>query len=168
LGSFTAYFFEKYSLIDIQLLKTEWEQTRNSKDGYRPSEETKDRIFRPLKLSKRVNYVRKDGKWEKTVTYNDKEDVGGLYFLLLIVWLWPLYRHYFSKKPQNPAKIESRIINLPLFIFALVWLMALQRYLAKVWAYSAQYGEVPAKTHMIWVWLLFGNINPQPPEPFRI
>lgn len=144
-GGITAGFLEKYSLIDQELFKSEWRRARGSGGAYTPAEEVKDRIFKPLKLNKKINYRLENGKWEKSVVYDDSEDVPWYYFLLLAAWLWPLYRHYFSRKPQDPGRIESRIVNLPLVIFGLCWLMALQRCLGKISAYSAQYGQAPER-----------------------
>lgn len=151
-GSFTAHFFEKYSLIDKTLFKTEWErvgEARAKGGSYTPTEEVKDRIFKPLKLTKHTNYQYADGKWRKGETYDDRIPIGGYYFLFLLAWLWPLYRYNFSKKPQNIGRIESRIINLPIVIFILGWLIALQRYFGKVAAYTAQYGPAPDETKVV-------------------
>lgn len=160
-GSTTAFFFEKYSLIDVALLKTEWLHVTaaQAKGGsYVPPEAVQKQIFKPLNLTKRTTYNRVDGKWKKQETYTDKEGIGGFYFLFLLLWLWPLYRHYFSKKPQDMGRIERRIIHLPLVIFALGWVIAGQRCFAKVAAYSAQYGAAPARIKLVFAVsaLLFG------------
>ena len=161
LGSTTAFFFEIYSLIDVGLLKTEWEHVTDARAkgaSYKPAEDVQKRIFKPLNLTKQVTYRRVEGKLERQETYNAAEGIGGFYFLLLLVWLWPLYRHRFSARPQNMARIESRIIHLPLVIFVLGWLIAAQRYFVKVAVYSEQYGTASGRVQTVFVVsaLLFG------------
>ena len=151
-GSVTSKFFEKYSLIDAGLFKTEWQRIGDARAKgkvYLPPEEVRERILKPLKLTKHVNFRRVEGKWVKQETYDDEEGIGSLYFLFLLAWLWPLYRHYFSKKPQDLGRIESRVINLPLVIFVLGWVIAAQRYFGKVSAYAAQYGAPPDKVKIV-------------------
>ena len=152
LGSTTAFFFEKYSLVDVGLLKTEWEHARDAsaKGGsYTPSPEVQGRIFKPLKLAKHTEYSRASGQWEKREVYSDKQGLDWFYFLFLLLWLLPLYRYYFSKKPQAPAVIERRIIQLPLVIFVLGWVIALQRYFMEAASYSALYGPAPFRVKAV-------------------
>lgn len=147
-GSITSFFFEKYSLINFDLLKTEWEHISDATARgvlYTPTKNVQDRILKPLYPAARVNRIRVNGKWEKQETIDDQNGISRLYFLFLLLWLWPLYRHYFSRKPQNMELIERRIINLPLVIFILGWVIALQRYFGNVAEYFAQYGEAPGR-----------------------
>lgn len=151
-GATTSTAFSKYSLIDTDLLKTEWQRIsaeRAKNSSYKPSKDITDTIFKNLNLKKKTNYVYGHGKWEKKVTYSDDPEIGGYYFLFLAFWLWPLYRYYFSKKKPDLARIERRIINLPLVLFALSWLIALQRYFATVSAYSSQYGTAPDRVKLV-------------------
>jgi len=142
-GGITSFFFEKYSLIDFDLVKTEWQHYTDvqAKGGsYQPTQAVWLRIFRPLSQPQPVE-KRSAGKvhvkWEGA---DNKEALSWFYFLFLLLWLLPLYRHYFSKKPQDLGRIEARIINLPLVIFALGWVIAAQRFLVNKQAYAALYG----------------------------
>jgi len=47
------------------------------------------------------------------------------------------------------VRIESRIINLPIVIFVLGWLMALQLYFVKVASYCAHYGPAPVRIKVV-------------------
>ena len=82
-GSVTSFFFEKYSLIDVNLLKTEWEHVSDAKakgDSYVPTQAVQERIFKPLKVTKNVEYRRVAGKLERHESYEDNEGIGGFYF----------------------------------------------------------------------------------------
>lgn len=151
-GATTSTAFSKYSLIDTDLLKTEWQRIsaeRAKNSSYKPSNDITDTIFKKLNLKKKTNYIYGHGKWEKKVTYSDDPEIGGYYFLFLAFWLWPLYRYYFSKKKPDLARIERRIINLPLVLFTISWLIALQRYFTTVSAYSSQYGPAPDRVKLV-------------------
>ncbi|MDD2716069.1 MAG: adenylate/guanylate cyclase domain-containing protein [Candidatus Wallbacteria bacterium] len=57
---------------------------------------------------------------------------GGDYFqptnlliLLIIVWLWPIYRYNLFGLKDRPSLVEKRILNLPFFLFILLWFKAL-------------------------------------------
>ncbi len=161
LGSVTSVFFEVYSFIDFSAVKTEWSHfTESQANGskYSPSEGVGEKIFRLLKVRKHTSTHYVNGKAVEREGYPGREGTGDLYFLFLLFWLWPLYRYYFSKKPQDLARIESRIINLPAVIFILGWVIALQRYLENVLAYSARYGHVSWREQAIFgvTALLFG------------
>jgi len=142
-GNLTALYFQYYSLIDLDRVKTEANLAVSAKEkgkDYSVSDTFIKDIFRPINIKERVTYQLKDGKLEpqkQTVSYGGNLD---LYFLLLVVWLWPLYKHYFSKKPQDLARVEKRIINLPIVIFVLVWVMAAQLYFVKVASFAELYG----------------------------
>jgi len=144
-GGITAFFFEKYTLIDASLVKKVVQQTAeaDAKGGvYKTSPGVADDIFKSLNLTKRV---RADGE----MSYEAKGADLDYTFIFLLIWLLPLYRHYFSKKPQDLARIERRIIHLPLLIFALGWIVALQRYFGNVSAYAGFYGAVPHKVQAV-------------------
>ena len=151
-GSTTSGVFEKYSLIDLPLLKTEVEHILAAKakgGSYRPSEAVFKAIFRPVDYDSNEGKRAVSGEAQKQADFKSKPWNLNLYFLLLVVWLWPLYRHYFSGKPRNIARIESRIINLPIVIFALGWVIALQLYFVKVASFSAHYGPAPGKVRVV-------------------
>lgn len=147
-GGVTGYLFERFSLIDTALLKQEWELNRGLRakgEKYTPPKDIAKKVFKPLNLSERVTYRLKGGKTEKVVTYSDRQEIGWYYFLILAAWIWPLYRHNFSKKPQDLKAIERRITHLPVVILVLGWAIAVQHYFAKAAAYAAQYGPLPDK-----------------------
>ena len=160
-GGTTAFFFEKYSLLDTGLVKTEWQHTVDAGmkgATYQPSQTARDNIFKSLNLNKRVEKRWVRGELRDEIRYEGKNEGLQFYFLLLVLWLWPLYRHYFSRKPQALARIESRIINLPLAIFVLGWVIALQRYFSSAAGYAEQFGAAPARVKLVFAVsaLLFG------------
>lgn len=145
LGSTTAFFFEKYSIGNDSLLKTELPHFVKAADEggkYKVPEAAKAELF------KSMNLYPKEGPGGKG-QYEAKGEGIKLYSLLLLLWLWPLYRHYFSKKPQNIGRIEKRIIHLPLVIFILSWGIALQRYFAKVASFAQQAGGTPDEIKLV-------------------
>ena len=151
-GGFTASFLEKYSLIDVDLLKTEWARVSDAKAHGENIEITRKdmmRIFRPIKMEKRIEHRYKNGKWEEVEAYKNTDGVSFIYFLIILAWLWPLYRYRFGKnKPPLPG-IERRIINLPLLLFALSWAVSIQRYFMSVASYAHAYGPVPDKMKLV-------------------
>ncbi len=137
--STTAFFFEKYSLSNVSLLTTEWNHAASAAlkgKTYETAATTKEEIYRSFNL-KRLTGA--DG----SLSYKAKAATLDFSFIFLLVWLFPLYKYYFSGKPQDLGRIERRIINLPLVIFALGWVVALQRYLGNVEAYAGNFGGVP-------------------------
>ena len=139
-GSTTAQFFESYSLIDIKAAETELKQfsaARAKGDGFELAQADWLRILRPVS-AKKLDFRYVNGTMERRVVDAESRNNLDLYLLFLLFWLWPLYRHYFSKTIQNSARIESRIIDLPLVVFILGWLIALQRYVENFLSYSAQ------------------------------
>ena len=144
-GSSTAFIFERYSLIDIPLLKTEWRQVSEARargGSYKPSAATAEKIFKPLAPGK-------PGGADGAIHYEARARSLDLSFLFLLLWLLPLYKYYFSKKPQDLARVERRIIHLPLVIFVLGWVLALQRFLGNLSAYSGLYGGVPGRVTVV-------------------
>lgn len=151
-GSSTAEFFEKYSLVDLSLMKTEFERVaaaRAKGGSYKPSEAVFKQIFKPVNYEAQEFERVVDGKVQKVVDFKSKGGNLDFYFVFLIIWLLPLYRHYFSRKPQDLSRIERRLINLPVVIFVLGWVMALQLYFVKVASYSAHYGAAPLKLKVV-------------------
>lgn len=142
-GNITAYYFQTFSLIDLERVKTEANLAVSAKEkgkDHSVSDTFIRDIFRPINFKERVTYQLKDGQLEPhKENVNDNNNLD-LYFLLLVIWLWPLYKHYFSKKPQDLARVEKRIINLPIVIFVLGWVMAAQLYFVKVASFAELYG----------------------------
>ena len=151
-GSSTAFLFENYSRVDMGLLKTEWQHVLSSQakgGSYFPTTDVIVSIFRPLKVTKHINYVIVDGKTEKREMYTSGTWLSDLYFLFLVIWLMPLYLYYFSKKKRSLARVERRIVNLPVFIFLLSWVLAIQHYFASAAAYAAQFGAAPRSVKVV-------------------
>ncbi len=146
-GSTTAFFFEKYSLIDIGLLKTEWQNVTDAqakKEYYKPTQATWEKIFNLPDLTK---HVTDNGG----MTYEAKAGNLDFSFVFLLIWLLPLYKHNFFKKARDTSSIERRIIHLPLVIFLLGWGIAGQRYFGNMSAYSALNGAVPLRINLIFI-----------------
>jgi len=80
---------------------------------------------------------------------------------LIVVWMWPYYRFSFSPVPGDPAAAEKRIINLPVFILALIWLFAAFKLAVKSTAYWLIITEFnPFVILMFFVsFLIFGTIT---------
>lgn len=141
-GSIASGLFEWYSLWDLGLLKTELTKTANGSVSF--SSDMRTRIFKQL-----TPYSHEESGPVKTSARAENSDfLSNFYFIFLLVWLLPLYRYYFSKKPQDLARIERRIINLPLVIFALGWVIAVQHYFFGVNGYHANYGPVPGRVKL--------------------
>lgn len=167
MGSITADLFEKYSLIDVKLIQTEWKKSMDAKAGgktYVPPRDIQDRMFKPLGPPRKTTYVYKKGSgWQEDDTQitlgRRGSGIENHYFWLLLIWLWPLYRFYFSSKKHNIARIEKRIINLPLFILTLVWIIAVSRYFFNVTAYASQYGDPDLRIKLVFAVssLVFGT-----------
>ncbi|HCC48924.1 MAG TPA: hypothetical protein DEQ38_12530 [Elusimicrobia bacterium] len=145
-GNFTAFFFERYSMIDLDLMKSEMQHITDSKGAYSFSDATWIQIFRPVNFTG-MRDPGPDGKPVKWGSENDGR--GNLYVMLLVIWLWPLYKYYFSKKQQDLARIEKRIINLPLVLFILGWVIALHGYFSKVADYVVHYGPATGKVKLV-------------------
>ncbi|HOI41931.1 MAG TPA: adenylate/guanylate cyclase domain-containing protein [Elusimicrobiales bacterium] len=151
-GGTTASFFEKYSLIDVDLLKTEWTRAAGARERgekFELSQKELMRIFRPIKVEKkkRQRYVK--GEWKETEVYENRGAGAGLYFLFILVWLWPLYRHYFGGKRPPQSAAEKRIVNLPLVLFVLSWAVSLQRYFMSAASYAESYGPAPDRMKLV-------------------
>lgn len=144
-GSTTAFFFEKYTIMDTGLVKTQWEQftATQAKGGeYKTPQAVQENFYKSLNLTKRVG---EKGR----MTYEAKGANLDFSFILLIIWLLPLYKYYVSKKPQDPGRIERRIIHLPLVMFILGWVIAGQRYYGNVTTYAGAYGSVPVRIKLV-------------------
>ncbi|MCX5786683.1 MAG: adenylate/guanylate cyclase domain-containing protein [Elusimicrobia bacterium] len=178
LGGITSSVFMSYSLIDIRLLEAELSKAMAAGRNNEPPRELVEKIFHPLKTEKSgVHYSDKKGRegtreagqasnltmakesdQDISVSFGSSQSIAGLYGWLLVLWLWPLYRYRFFRKKPDPAQVERRIINLPLVIFALVWVIAVQQYFIKTAAFAAQYGVPGLRIKMVFAVaaLLFG------------
>jgi len=58
---------------------------------------------------------------KKYFLYSTRHPVGML-FLLVLIWLWPVYRYNFKGSGEADERIIKRILNLPTFIFILPWI----------------------------------------------
>ena len=144
-GSTTSFLFEKYSIFDFNLAKTEWQHFTAAQakgETYILPQAVQDRLLKPLNFTGRP--TKKGG-----VTYEAKAGNLDFSFIFLIIWLLPLYKYYFLKKPQDLGRIERRIIHLPLVMFVLGWVVAVQRYFSNVSGYSAFYGSVPLRVKLV-------------------
>ncbi|HNT98897.1 MAG TPA: adenylate/guanylate cyclase domain-containing protein, partial [Elusimicrobiales bacterium] len=151
-GGTTASFFEKYSLIDVDLLKTEWARVAGARergDKFQLSQKEMMRIFRPIKVEKKkqLRYVK--GEWKETEVYENRGTGAGLYFLFILAWLWPLYRRHFGKLRPLQSVVEKRIVNLPIVLFVLSWAVSLQRYFMSAASYAESYGPVPDRMKLV-------------------
>ncbi|OGR43851.1 MAG: hypothetical protein A2X35_09070 [Elusimicrobia bacterium GWA2_61_42] len=144
-GSTTAFFFEKYSIARSGLLQSVWSEgiaATAKGDAYKPSRAVKDDILKTFNIKKQEHA---GGR----MTYEAKAANLDFSFVLLLLWLLPLYKHNFWKKQQDLGKIERRIINLPLVIFLLGWVVAFQRYFGNVAAYTEFNGSAPDKIKLV-------------------
>lgn len=141
-GNLTSLFFERYSMVDLDLVKTEMQRVGDSKGAYKLSPATWIRILRPVTYTVSKGNILQDAP--------RKDSNAKLYaLLLLLLWLWPLYKYYFSQKKPDLGRIEKRLINLPLVLFALSWGIALYGYFAKVAFYAAHYGPATGKVKLV-------------------
>lgn len=151
-GGVTASFFEKYSLVDLDRLRTEWEKASDARTRggkFEISREEMIRIFRPIKVEKKTELVYSGGVWEKREGYENETSLGWFYYLALLAWLWPLYRHYFGRVKPSLAAVERRIIHLPLLLFGLSWAAAVQRYFMSAASYAEMYGPLPDRMKLV-------------------
>ncbi len=145
LGSIVASLFEQYSIADLKSgLSEAQRQIEAEKSGKPPSPESSARLREALKPLPHVtdsapNLHRQ--KAASNVNVNAGDDRNSWATLLIFLWLWPLYRYYFSSKPQNLLRIERRIVDWPVFLFGLTWLVAATHYLERMASYRGRYGE---------------------------
>src|SRR4029077_15646083 len=90
--------------------------------------------FKPLHENEVSAAVRKNKKAPPDVSMRFGEGQGSWGILLIFIWLWPLYRYYYSSKPANLLRVERRIIDWPVFLFGLTWLVAAAHYFARMGA----------------------------------
>ncbi len=142
LGGIVASVFEQYSIIDFDRMLGELKLlTQATARGDQPKDDSRLReALRPLDENAR-EAKRAGGARDRNVKIN----LGGAptrwMTLFIVAWLWPLYRHYFSHRKANLVRVEQRIIDLPLFLFGLTWLVTALRYFDKISLYRDLYGE---------------------------
>ncbi len=148
-GGITSLFFENYSLFfeesSLSLVKTELQHFTDAQakgSVYESPKAVKEKLLKPFSMRGKTS-----GKGG--VKFESKAGNLDFSFVFLLIWLLPLYKHYFLKKPQDLGRIERRIINLPLVMFVLGWVVAGQRYFWNVTAYSAAYGTVPLRVKLV-------------------
>ncbi|MDA8244009.1 MAG: HAMP domain-containing protein [Elusimicrobia bacterium] len=150
-GSITCFYFEKYSLIDFGLAKTELAKfTEAQAAGRRYSAPNRilERIFPTVEFNRDDGEPKPagDGGVKYTTRKNSSDD---WYFVFLLVWLLPLYKYYFSKKPQDLEKIKRRITFLPAAVFFLSWLAALLHFLGTLVYYTSHFGPATWRVKLI-------------------
>ena len=150
-GSITAFYFEKYSLIDFDLAKKELANfTAAQEQGrrYSATNELLQRIFPTVEFNRKDGPEKpgRDGKVKFSKKKNTSED---WYFVFLLIWLLPLYKYYFSKKPQDLEKIKRRITFLPAAVFFLSWVAALLHFLGSLVFYTSHFGPAPWRVKLI-------------------
>ncbi len=150
LGGIVASLFEQYSIADLKSgLSEAQRQIEAEKSGKPTSPEATARLREALKPLPHVSdsaptIHRKKAPADVNVKAGDDRNSWAIIFILL--WLWPLYRYYFSSKPQNLLRVERRIIDWPVFLFGLTWLVAAVHYLDRMASYRARYGEPDLRT----------------------
>lgn len=61
-----------------------------------------------------------------------------LFILLLVFWLWPVYRKRFGGKSVDQDLIRKRLVNLPVLVLAVPWIMGLYNLLFQLY-FNAQF-----------------------------
>jgi hypothetical protein len=108
LGGFVASIFEQYSIVDFKRGITE---IRRSADAVKRGEVSKpepERLreaFKPLDRSERRLRLDLKGAAESDVRVGFGAGTGWWPYVLIVAWLWPLYRYHFSGKSQNQARV---------------------------------------------------------------
>ena len=144
LGGLVASLFEQYSIVDFKRGITEIRRSVDAKARGEVTEPEPERFreaFKPLDRSGGPARVDLKGAAQSDIRIGLGARTGWWPYLLIVAWLWPLYRYHFSSKPQNQRRVEQRIVDLPLFLFALTWLAALGHYFTKVGLSRELYGE---------------------------
>jgi class 3 adenylate cyclase len=148
-GGFTSGLFENYSLFfeksSLSLAKTELQHFTDAQAKgvvYESPQSVKAQLLKPFAKNVRTEA---DGK----TTYESKAKNLDFSFIFLFIWLFPLYKYYFLKKSQDIGRIERRIVHLPLVMFVLGWVVAVQRYFWNVSNYLEAYGAVPFRVKLV-------------------
>ena len=144
LGGIIAGLFEQYSIIDFKSgigevrKNVEAEQRGAHTPG---SSERMREAFKPLDRQHAARPTDARGRKDDGVSYRLADGRTWWPYLLIFLWLWPLYRHNFSSKPPSRDRVERRIVDLPMFLFGLTWLAAAGHYFYQLGVYQDLYGE---------------------------
>lgn len=147
LGGIIAGLFEQYSVADF---KRGMVEVRKNVEAEKRGEAVPDEparlhdAFKPLGTTEPSRQAGA-GKGNKALNIRLGRGAEDWPSLLIFLWLWPLYRFYFSRKPPNLPRVEQRIVNLPIFLFALTWMSAASHYCFKLGLYRSLYGEPDAR-----------------------
>ncbi|MFI5363137.1 MAG: adenylate/guanylate cyclase domain-containing protein [Elusimicrobiota bacterium] len=150
-GGFMSNIFEKYSLIDVGLLRTEMGKALDARTGkvnFKIDDALAKRIFRPLndaflQARTRAELAAAPPGPQKNARF--RINIGGeegtwFCVAMIALWLWPLYRYYYFPDKPDPLQVERRIIGLPVLLFALVWGCAAYRYFVRSGSFAVLYG----------------------------
>ncbi len=148
LGGLVASLFEQYSIVDFKRGITEIRRGADAKargEVLAPEPERLREAFKPMDRSDRPLLMTPKSGAQYDLRVGQGAVTSWWPYLVIVVWLWPLYRYYFSSKPQNERRAEQRIVDLPLFLFALTWLAAVAHYFSRVGTYRELYGDPDAR-----------------------
>ncbi len=148
LGGLVASLFEQYSIVDFKRGITEIRRSAGAKargEVLAPEAERLREAFKPMDRSDRPLLMTPKSGAQYDLRVGQGAGTSWWPYLVIVVWLWPLYRYYFSSKPQNERRVEQRIVDLPLFLFALTWLAAVAHYFSRVGTYRELYGDPDAR-----------------------
>ncbi len=155
LSGIVASLFEQYSVLDIRGRVRELRAEMEARERARPPAPAEAASAAASEPRIKLTVGDPVGDRGSTITRLN----GLLLGLLLVGWLWPLYRHYFSRRPPPAAQVEQRIVDLPVFLFALTWLAAGLRYFEQVELYWDLHGEpdLRVKTTLLAAAVLLGT-----------
>ncbi|OAI43140.1 hypothetical protein AYO41_02785 [Verrucomicrobia bacterium SCGC AG-212-E04] len=144
LGGIVASMFEQYSVADFKSGLSEMQRAAEAKARGEDPEQGSKRLhdaLKPLDRKAASTPINFKAAAKSDARLSLGAGAGWWTYALIVIWLWPLYRHHFSSKPQNQRRVEQRIVDLPVFLFALTWLVALGHYFTQVTVYRDLYGE---------------------------
>jgi len=168
-GALTSSIFEQCSLVDVVKFDQYWEKSQAAQGhpgAAEPSGEQLVKAIHPLKVSPQAPPKRATGpgpakheKGDMSFSFGNEDTKGSGFVWLILLWLWPLYRHYFSRRKPDPALVERRIIGLPVFLFVLTWAMASYQGFVREAAYVSLYGAASLRIKLAFAVsaLMFGT-----------
>lgn len=149
LGSITAGLFQQYSIADFDRGLDVLENSAGKNEKAYTAELRQ--AFKTLYDEKIEVTRRKDEKSKSNVKF--QFDLGGwgswILHGFIFLWLLPLYRKRFLKGEIDPEVIERRIVGLPVVLFILVWVAAVERYFSSAGLYRELYGDPNIKIQSI-------------------
>ncbi|MCK5686848.1 adenylate/guanylate cyclase domain-containing protein, partial [bacterium] len=159
-------FVESYTLIDPDLLRQETNKCISSlKSGktFKVREDISQKTKLPNIFSLKIlsfGNTNKNFRFRLTSGRNSslRKNYPYLYLLtdirifLLITFLWmfPIYRYNFSKKYNAFDKIQSRIVNLPIFLFIFVWIITIYMLCIKLFFYEVVFKVLPLRVILLY------------------